>query len=230
MNSNKLKVIAILTMLIDHIGYALFPEVIVLRIIGRLSFPIFAFMVAEGYHYTKSVDKYMIRFGIFAIVSEIPFDLAFHDKFIDIHAQNIFWTLLLGLIALRLYDYYKDKNKLLGVLSVFVTCILSFYFKTDYYVFGILIIFAFNRLRDKPIRKMFVVASLLLLLSLVIALSMGDFTLNGMYQVFSLISLYLIHLYNGKLGMKSVAFKYLLYVFYPLHLSIICIVRYLYLT
>ena len=68
MNSNQLKLFAIITMVIDHIGYALFPEVLLLRIIGRLSLPIFAFLVAEGYHYTRNIKQYMFRIFIFAII------------------------------------------------------------------------------------------------------------------------------------------------------------------
>lgn len=212
-------------MLIDHIGYVLFPNILILRIIGRLSFPLFAFLIAEGYHYTRSVDKYMLRLFVFALISEIPFDLAFHGELLEFHGQNIFFTLLLGLIAIKSYDYLRDKNIALAVISVFATCLISFYFKTDYYVFGVLIIFAFNKLRNAPKGKLVVNAILLLLLTSVIALSKGEFTLLSTYQLFSIISLGLIYLYNGQSGKKLNNLKYVFYSFYPVHLLVIYLIR-----
>jgi hypothetical protein len=224
MNSNILKLIAIITMLVDHVGYVLFPQLTILRIIGRIAFPIFTFLIAEGYHHTKSVNKYMVRLGSFALISEIPFDLAFHGKYFEPHSQNIFFTLLLGLVAIRLYNHFKNKNSLIAVLSVVLTCVISFVFKTDYYVFGVVIIFAFHQLRDYSKLKLVVVSLLLVLLTIVIALSMGDYTLNSTYQIFSLFSLVLIYLYNGKPGMKLNKLKFALYAFYPVHITAIYLV------
>lgn len=225
MNSNKLKLIAIITMLIDHTGYALFPDLIILRIIGRLSFPIFMFLIAEGYIYTRSVNQYMIRLGVFALLSEIPFDLAFHGEILEFQNQNIFFTLLLGLVAIKLYHQFKERSILLASLFVALTCVVSFVLKTDYYVFGVLIIFSFHQLRAKPIARMALSSILLIFLTLVIAMSKGSFGLDGTYQIFSLASLGLIYFYNGQPGIKLGKLKYVLYAFYPVHLISIYLIR-----
>lgn len=221
MNSNKLKAIAIITMLIDHVGYVLFPDLLILRVIGRLSFPIFTFLIAEGYYHTKDINKYMLRLGVFALISEIPFDLAFHGSPWYTNSQNIFFTLFLGLLAIRIYDHYKTSGKWIGILGVIGTCMVSFAFKTDYYVFGVLIIFAFNGLRNRPLGKYLMVSTLLVLLTGVIGMSKGSFAFTNTYQIASLLSLGLIYLYNGKPGMKLGKFKMALYIFYPAHLWII---------
>lgn len=102
-------------------GYVLFPDLILLRIIGRLSFPIFMFLIEEGYIHTRSVNRYMIRLGVFAILSEIPFDLAFHGELLEFQNQNIFFTLLLGLVAIKIYDQFKERSILLASLLVALT-------------------------------------------------------------------------------------------------------------
>ncbi len=221
MSSNKLKLIAILTMVVDHIGYVLFPEILMLRIIGRLAFPIFTFLIAEGYFHTSHVNKYMLRLGVFAIISEIPFDLAFHGKFLEFHSQNIFFTLFLGLLAIKTYHYFKEESKILSIGSLILMCMISFVLKTDYYVFGVLIIFFFDRLRHRYALKMLVAAVLLCGLTIVIGLSKADFSLAGTYQIFSLGSLVLIHFYKGEFGRRIPGLKLALYIFYPLHLIII---------
>lgn len=93
LTSSGLKIIAIVTMLIDHIGLVLFPELFILRLIGRLAFPpIFAFLLVEGFFHTKDVKKYMVRLGMYALISEVPFDLARKGGVVfDISGQNIFF-------------------------------------------------------------------------------------------------------------------------------------------
>jgi len=225
MTSNKLKMIAIFTMLIDHIGYVLFPEIILFRIVGRIAFPIFTFLIAEGYCHTRDVKKYMSRLALFAIISEIPFDLAFHMDVFYWQGQNIFFTLLLGLLAIDLYDRYKEKNKFLGSLCVLAMCIISFVFKTDYYVFGVLIIFTFYRYRNHTKLKLMAVSILLIMLTVVIALSKGGFVFENTYQIASLLSLGFIHMYNNKPGIKLHSMKYLLYAFYPTHIVLLYLVK-----
>ena len=94
-NTFTLKVIALLAMLCDHLGHALFPELIILRIIGRISFPIFAYVLVEGFYYTRDVNKYMLRLGVIALLSEIPFDLMASQKILEFGHQNVFFTLFL---------------------------------------------------------------------------------------------------------------------------------------
>lgn len=93
-----LKWIAVLTMVIDHVGAILFPDQIWMRVIGRVAFPIYAYCLAEGFRYTSDYRRYLGRLALFAILSEIPFDLAFYGVPFSFAHQNVFFTLTLGLI------------------------------------------------------------------------------------------------------------------------------------
>jgi len=101
-----LKMIAAVTMLIDHVGYIFFPQYVLLRIIGRISFPIFAFLIVEGFMHTRDVKKYIFRMIIFALITEIPFDFAFYGTFNWGH-QNVLVTFLLALVAMYIDRQYK---------------------------------------------------------------------------------------------------------------------------
>ena len=101
-NSFILKMIAIITMVIDHVGAVLFPMNMMFRYIGRISFPLFVFLLVEGSIHTRKIRKYELRMFLFALISEIPFDLAFSNEIVNIHSQNVFWTLGIGLVMLDL--------------------------------------------------------------------------------------------------------------------------------
>jgi len=103
-SADALKIIAVISMLTDHIGYVLFPGVMWLRIIGRLAFPIYCFLLVEGAVHTKNIGRYLLRLGAFALISEIPFDLAFKRSLFYPHYQNVFFTLFLGLAMIAVMD------------------------------------------------------------------------------------------------------------------------------
>lgn len=210
MNSTTLKIIACITMLIDHIGVVFFPKIYIFRLIGRISFPIFAFMIAEGFFHTKNVKKYLIRLGVFALLSEIPYDLAFSGKLIDLNSQNIFFTLTIALAGISLYDKYRyiDINK--ANVSVFILSLVAFICKTDYDFFGVLIIFGFYLYRGN-----FIKISLNLLFY---SLLMCRF---NFLQLADLLSLIFIYNYNNQKGYNL---KLLFYGFYPVHLILIGII------
>ena len=115
MTSFLLKIIGIITMLFDHVGDSIVGKFSFFNLIGRISFPIFAFQTVEGYIHTKNLKKHILKMFIFACISQIPFSL-FLSTFTQSNYLNIFFSLTLGLIALVLYD--KCKNKFLGFLGV----------------------------------------------------------------------------------------------------------------
>ncbi|TCT16751.1 TraX protein [Natranaerovirga pectinivora] len=216
MSNSTLKWIAIISMLVDHMGAVLFPQVIVFRAIGRLAFPIFAFLITEGFIHTQNINKYIMRLGVFALVSEIPFNLAFYGRWFYLGHQNIFVTLFLGLLAITLYEKYRvvDKQKADGYL--FLMLFGAFIINSDYSIFGVLMIFVFYIFK-KDFKKI-VIWNVIIVLSMVLPnWAANAFILNPwlILQLGALVSLYIIHLYNGKKGKQI---KYLFYMFYPVHL------------
>ncbi|PKM67931.1 MAG: hypothetical protein CVU95_04605 [Firmicutes bacterium HGW-Firmicutes-2] len=209
MSNSSLKLIACLTMLIDHIGAILYPDISFLRMIGRLSFPIFAFLIVEGFHHTQNIKKYSIRLAIFALVSEVPYDLAFRGNVLDFYRQNIFFTLFLGLMCLWLYKRYKTNNQVVGLLAVCIIGIISVLLKTDYSIYGIGMIFAFDFFRDRRILACG-------------AASVVNFMMGSGIQGLAILAMPIIFAYNGK---KGINLKYLFYGFYPVHLIILYILR-----
>lgn len=207
LNTFTLKIIAIVSMLIDHIGHIFFPEVVIFRIIGRLAFPIFAYVLAEGFVYTRDVKKYLLRLGIFAILSEIPYDLAIMDAILEFSHQNVFFTLFFGVLMLWLMT--KTNNMILQYGIVAVAVLLCQFMNTDYSDIGILMIFIFSVFRQRRIEKLLVVGLIL------VGLTSG-------IQLYALFALALIALHNGEQGPKIKTFFYL---FYPTHLLILYIVH-----
>lgn len=215
MTSSKIKIIACFCMLLDHIGAILYPDLIILRIIGRIAFPLFAFLIVEGYFHTKNINKYLIRLGIFALISEIPFDRAFKGAWLEFSYQNVFFTLFIGLFAIYVYDKTKSKNNTLAVIYLIGFMILSIFIQSDYDVFGILTIFGLYKFRKQGTLVaswLFIVNGAMVLLA---TNYYGQFTLQSMTQIFAVGSLPIILLYNGKKGFNI---KYLFYLFYPAHL------------
>lgn len=221
LDGTMLKMIALVSMLVDHVGDMFFPEVMWMRMIGRLAMPLFSFCIAEGYAHTRNPKKYLMRMGIFALVSEIPFDLAFGGK-IGLDHQNIMFTFLLSIIAIMLFDKilgeknpqtdkYSIYRAVIAILSVALISILSLITKADYTVFAVLGVFLFYVLRHKHhlVRCGIGVAFLAM------TRTMGYYSATG----FSIIPL---ALYNGKRGKGM---KWLFYAFYPGHLLLLYILK-----
>ena len=236
MTTFVLKIIAVATMLIDHIG-AVFPDAApeIFRSVGRVAFPIFAYMLAQGCRYTKNIYKYMLRLGIFALVSEIPFDLALKRHHVSssggmlgigvnfLSDTNIFYTLFLAAACIAIYDKLKDRNRFLSILAVLPPILIAEVLGSDYGAFGVAWIF-FIYMADTEKKAMSAIALTAGIMSLYgFSAYAGGCVLNlgkPWYLYFALISVPLILLHNGKQGPK---FKWAFYIFYPLHLAILAL-------
>ncbi len=227
LNGTVLKLIAVATMLIDHIGAILFPGQMLFRYIGRIAFPLFVFLLVEGFLYTRSVRKYEIRLLIFALISEVPFDLAFNGSVLEFSSQNVFFTLLLGLILLDLCQTIRKRlvdtaGMLVELALLFGFMIVASLLRTDYSAGGILLIYCFYKLRELLAVKYILLAGI-------------AFLFFGSIELFCILAVIPMLMYNGKRGFRqNIAvttdgkrsplyqlIRYLFYIFYPAHLLIL---------
>ena len=230
LNGFHLKLIAICTMLIDHMGYTLFPGVMWLRCVGRVAFPIFCFLIAEGCVYTHDRKKYAARLLVFALLSEIPYNLMNSGMIWDPYDQNVLWTLLTGALVCWLIDWALKKCTPLSFVLTGAAMVAAYWlleaFRTDYGGWGMLLVAAFYGVHRAPsgaVVKMIAQAFGLAFFSLGV---MGGYL---SIELWSLVSLAPIWLYNGQRGFSHKAVQYGFYTFYPVHiliLSLIAMYRY----
>lgn len=231
--ANVLKWIAIITMIIDHFGlviYAYTPNPVyehyrLLRYIGRISFPIYCFLLVEGFYHTHNVKKYILRCLAFGLLSEIPFDLANSGRIFDMHSQNVYFTLATGLCTIycleRIKGVWKVPEALAGRISVeqyrmlvAFTCTgvgagLAQILEMDYHYMGIILIVILYYCRDyTPFVR-----------SLIGAIVFA-------FEKTAPIAFIPIYFYNGERGKQN---KYFFYWIYPVHLIIFWLIRYLFL-
>ena len=229
LNGNALKVLGCIFMLCDHLGYFLFPECIFLRYIGRLAFPIFAFLIAEGCKYTHNKQKYFLLMAILGVAMMLVQYIATAQLL-----GNIFITFSLAIILIYLLQYIKklffDKDsdfnkKFLAVLVFAVTFLAIFALcqivDIDYGFCGVLVPLLaslpdFSKIDVKSVKVFDNLYVKLLFLALGLVLLAWD---NVDYQWFSLFSLLLLASYNGQRGKLNL--KYFFYVFYPLHIVVL---------
>ena len=212
-----LKLIACVTMLLDHIGASVFPSLL-LRIIGRVSFPIYCFLLSEGIRHTRSPRKYLLRLGIGALLSEIPFDLLFYGR-LTFGAQNVMLTLFLG--AAMLLAFQRTSRTILRLLWIALACVLAELLQTDYASKGILLILLFY-MTD---RFLICLPGMLL-----IFLPSGYLRFCGLpvpMGLFTLPALIPISLYSGRKLSHSRAVQWIFYFFYPAHLAALFAIKFL---
>ncbi len=221
MSSYTLKLIALIIMVIDHIGH-FFPYIdgmVYMRIIGRLAMPVFFYMLVEGYVHTKDLEQYKMRLLLFSIIMFsgnllILSLIEFLD--IDIYlgytmsplSPNIFLSMFLGLnIIENLEKIVKKDYDFKNIIKLFLAMFLSIFTEASYY--GILMCIVFFVFRDDKVKKsiLYVVGSLIIC-----------FLYQNYIQIFMVFAIFLILLYNGQKGKK--AMKYFFYVFYMAHIWI----------
>lgn len=238
LSSFALKIIAVISMLIDHIGAVFFPEATVLRLIGRLAFPIYCFLIAEGYTHTKNAPRYLLRLGAFALISEIPFNLAFGGKLFVLGGCNVFITLFLGLLAIMLFDTVRRwegvpclASFVLALVPAALLCRAADTLHSDYGKYGVMLIFIFFLFRENRTAAMLIFALCTILkygltsIGSPDALRLFDCAGSTWYltldktQLYCLLAAIPLSLYSGKNGYRGG--KWFFYIFYPAHLTVI---------
>lgn len=218
MSSAMLQIIALVTMAVDHIGYRLFPEADVLRMIGRLSFPLFAFMLVEGFTHTSSRWRYLGRLTLFAAISEIPYKMFSKGGRWWLHLwgeplwNNVFFELMLIFIAVWGVKLALEKNKLFFALPV-IAVALAGIMGTMYGVYGILMGVCFYIFRNDKLLAVACLGALTILYCL---------QHWSLFQIWAILAAVPIWFYNGERGKRLP--KYFGYIFYPAHLLVICAV------
>ncbi len=226
MTASVLRIFALVCMLLDHTYQTILPEHIWLHCIGRLAFPIFAFQLVEGYRHTSNLKKYAGRLFLFALLSEIPFDLMARGTPFFWGHQNVLWTMLLGLATLFLADKFRDRlsTPVVRYTAIFLLCFLSSFvadaLRTDYGSCGILQILIFYAFQSK---KAFFLTAICTAVLHVLAgsTSLLIFGIQLPIQAFAALALALISQYNGAKGKACRAWPLFSYAFYPLHMLLL---------
>lgn len=211
-----LKILACVTMLIDHIGAVFFPYTQWLRIIGRLSFPVYCFLLAEGIHYTRNPLKYGLRLALVAVLAELPYDLLFYDQFTWAH-NSVMVTLLLGFCA---GICGKGRPIWLQALYALPFILLGRYCNGSYGMYGVAMIVMFSLTRNFPYHK-----AAQLLLMVLLSLRMAGFPGRVGVQIYAIAAMVPILLYSGKKLSRSKAMQWGFTLFYPLHILILLLIR-----
>lgn len=232
LNAVHLKIIACALMLCDHLWLVLFEgdSWEWMTCVGRLAFPIFAFQIAEGFHYTRSFKKYITRMFIFALVSEIPFNLMNSGSLIYLEHQNVMFSFCLALICMYLLKKAREKKTPVYILSAVGILIAGFLVGTftfvDYGGYGILMVLLFYLTRDVRFGKLFQLVGMIYINAYMIGgLSFPIEVFGKSFyfpeQAFAVLALIIIWLYNGKQGTKNKIIQYSCYAFYPVHMLIL---------
>lgn len=222
-SGSTIKIIAVISMLIDHTAAGILPQYIaaqqgpvfnayvIMRMIGRLGFPIFCFLLVEGFEHTRSVKKYAERLFLFALISEIPFDLLFKGKILEFTYQNVYFTLFIGLAVMAACRFIENNEKiyvsLKSVLCIAVTIVgmvIAQLLKTDYGAVGIFCIMILYFTRFK--KSIQIIAG----------------CISFAWELTAPLAFIPIGFYNHKRGLKM---KYFFYAFYPAHLLILYLIR-----
>lgn len=200
MTSSMIKVIALAAMIMDHIGAIYFPQYAVFRIIGRIALPLFAWQLTISLDKTHDAKKLLTRVFIFALLSQIPYSMIFGSRL------NIFFSFTLSIATLMLYR----KKKAAGYAALFLSIVLSQGLNIEYGWYAVLMVFLFYLYKEN-IYRMIISQALL---------NLAYLPPSNEIQVFSLLSLLLIYLYNNERG-GIYKYKLALYCIYPVHLLVL---------
>ena len=219
LSQEGLKLIACVTMLLDHIGATLYPS-LHLRAIGRLAFPIYCFLLAEGLRHSQSKGKYLLRMGIGLVLSELPFDMLFYSGFTWAH-QSVMFTLGLG--CLMGFVMEKIPYRPLKCLAAIPFYFAAEWLHTDYGGIGVLMVALFILTEELPANRFLQAIGLLILNSMLDSASITFFGLRFSVQLLGTLAIIPICLYSGQKLTRSRLVQWGFYLWYPAHLSILYI-------
>lgn len=235
LNGTALKALAMLLMLLDHACWTIAFEYEWLTCVGRLAFPLFAFLIAEGYRHTGNFKRYFWRMFLFALISEIPFNLMTGGSLIYPLHQNVMFTFCLALLLLRMVDKAWNRSWLEGLLvAVFGGCLgygLGFLAFVDFYGCGVITVLAFwlaQKIRFGWVVQLAALAwiNLELLGGLNYIVTVLGREIWVPQQAFALLALIPIWLYNGQRGPGGRKWQYFGYAFYPAHILILSLLAF----
>jgi len=226
LTANKLKIIAVVLMLLDHFAGIFLPAntliYMILKSIGRIVAPVFCYLIAEGFHYTSNIKKYIFRLFIFALISHIPYNLAFGQPFFPY--TSVFWALLMGLIALTFIK--SDKIHLVLKLIILAACCALAYTANWNFV-AVLWIAGFGLFQGDLIKQIIsfcVIGIVFHLAPVCLRFFISNSTYLHWYQFGIFLAIPFFLLYSGKLGKKSKIITWSFYIFYPAHLIILYLI------
>ena len=224
MSSFALHIIAMIFMLCDHM-WATILDYEWLTCIGRIAFPIFAFLITEGYIHTSNINKYIKRMVIFAIITEIPFNLMVSASPIYPFHQNVLWTFVISLLTLKYLSFDNTKNIFKSILIILLAIIIATVTMCDYFGAGVMMVVGFYIFRKSKFLQllMMIYVNMILIQGYSYPIDIAGYTYYFPQQGFAVLSLIFIWLYNGKQGYHAKWFKIFCYAFYPLHMLILYI-------
>ena len=234
LTSNVLKIIAIIAMTIDHIAWAVFPSfsthpvAIVMHILGRIAFPIFCFLMVQGYIYTKNFKKYFLRILIFALISHVPYVLTSFNYinalslipgYYGIFNQtSVLWGYACGLLLIRVNDS-KLKTVFKVMLSIII-CVVAF--PADWSCVAPLTMLFLWGFKDNNKKQM--IAMVLMVLSYILVYFFAIDKVYALLQFGTVLAVPFIISYNGQYGRRTKFNKWFFYIYYPLHLLLIYLI------
>lgn len=228
-SSFGLHVLAMALMLCDHLGLALAPHQLWMRCVGRLAFPIFAFLVAEGFRHTRSRAGYARRLFVFALLAEIPFDLLAAGAPFDPFGQNVLWTFLIALGCMQLLEWAKAAARPSARMALGFGALLGGWLagtaaRVDYYGAGVWMVLVCYLFRGTGWRERLAQLAGLALVNTALPagpallLTAGPLALTLPIQSLAVLALAPLWLYRGRQGPHGRAVRLVCYAFYPVHL------------
>lgn len=242
LNSNQIKIIAIIAMTIDHIAWLFFPGyssniiAIIMHIIGRITCPIMCYFIAEGYYYTKDITKYTYRLFLFSFISHFAY-VFFSSNFIDFRSfipfyyweifnqTSVMWPLAWGLVMLRIAYSENIKERFKPILIILI-CIITF--PSDWSCIASLCILAFGTNRGNLYKQMLWMVFYVTIYAIVYFFALDK--IYGLLQIAVVLAIPIIMMYNGQRGQNQKInhiMKWSFYLYYPLHLLIIGYIQYI---